>query len=41
MSGMMVFAFVRACQFRAAIRLRYDFHRAIYNLGTVLVSDYH
>ena len=25
-------------QFRAAIRLQFDFHRAIYNLGTVLVS---
>jgi hypothetical protein len=24
-------------QFRAAIRLRFDFHRAVYNLGTVLV----
>lgn len=26
-------------QFRAAIRLQFDFHRAIYNLGTVLVSQ--
>lgn len=25
-------------QFRAAIQLQFDFHRAIYNLGTVLVS---
>ena len=25
-------------QFRAAIRLRFDFHRAVYNLGTVLVG---
>lgn len=24
-------------QFRAAIQLQFDFHRAIYNLGTVLV----
>lgn len=24
-------------QFRAAIALQFDFHRAIYNLGTVLV----
>jgi hypothetical protein len=24
-------------QFRAAISLQFDFHRAIYNLGTVLV----
>jgi hypothetical protein len=26
-------------QFRSAIRLRFDFHRAVYNLGTVLVSN--
>lgn len=25
-------------QFRAAIQLQFDFHRAIYNLGTVLVA---
>jgi hypothetical protein len=25
-------------KFRAAIQLRFDFHRAVYNLGTVLVS---
>lgn len=25
-------------KFRAAIQLQFDFHRAIYNLGTVLVS---
>ena len=25
-------------QFRAAIQLQFDFHRAIYNLGTVLVG---
>lgn len=25
-------------QFRSAIQLQFDFHRAIYNLGTVLVS---
>lgn len=28
-------------QFRAAIQLQFDFHRAIYNLGTVLVSLWH
>ena len=27
-------------QFRAAISLQFDFHRAIYNLGTVLVHMY-
>lgn len=25
-------------KFRAAIKLQFDFHRAVYNLGTVLVS---
>lgn len=29
---------MNAFQFRAAIQLRFDFHRAVYNLGTVLVS---
>lgn len=29
---------MNASQFRAAIQLRFDFHRAVYNLGTVLVS---
>jgi hypothetical protein len=27
---------VRKAQFRAAIQLQFDFHRAVYNLGTVL-----
>jgi hypothetical protein len=35
--GWMYFA-VSNLQFRAAIQLRFDFHRAVYNLGTVLVS---
>jgi hypothetical protein len=35
--GWMCFA-VSNLQFRAAIQLRFDFHRAVYNLGTVLVS---
>jgi hypothetical protein len=26
-------------QFRAAFQLQFDFHRAVYNLGTVLVSE--
>lgn len=33
-----VFCCMNAFQFRAAIQLRFDFHRAVYNLGTVLVS---
>lgn len=35
-TGMTCFASL--VQFRAAIQLQFDFHRAIYNLGTVLVS---
>jgi hypothetical protein len=31
---------VRKAQFRAAIQLQFDFHRAVYNLGTVLVSEW-
>jgi tetratricopeptide (TPR) repeat protein len=27
-------------KFRAAIQLQFDFHRAVYNLGTVLVSEW-
>ena len=34
---LITFAFV-ILQFRAAIQLQFDFHRAIYNLGTVLVG---
>lgn len=34
---LMAFTFV-ILQFRAAIQLQFDFHRAIYNLGTVLVG---
>jgi hypothetical protein len=26
-------------QFRAAFQLQFDFHRAVYNLGTILVSE--
>lgn len=37
-STLMILLIGLPMQFRAAIRLQYDFHRAIYNLGTVLVS---
>ena len=30
-------SFCFVAQFRSAIQLQFDFHRAIYNLGTVLV----